>query len=92
MTTNMANGCYLEIEFVLKPGKRREYTRFTEELRGSEGAGHLRSAAYEDLEHPGHILRISEWESLRALECYLRGDRFRVMVGGIRVLGTISDC
>lgn len=82
----------LEIEFVLKPGKRREFIRSFQGLQGHEGEGHVRSTIFEDSEEPGHLIWIGEWTSRITLDAYMRGDRFGVLLGGIRVLGSVTDC
>lgn len=84
--------CLLEIEFVLKTGKRREFVRSLEGLHSHEGIGHLRTVVFEDCEEPGHLIWIADWTSRAALEEYIESDEFRVLLGGLRVLGTVMDC
>lgn len=92
MSTGTVRACSIEIEFTLKPGKRREFSRSFEDLHGHEGEGHIRTTVYEDREEPGHMIWIADWVDRLALERYMRGDKFGVLIGGLRVLGTLTSC
>lgn len=92
MQTTSAESCLLELEFTLKPGKRIEFGRCQQELRASQGHGHIRNSLYENVECLGNLLLVSEWRTRADAEKYLKGGRFRLLVGAIRVLGTLSDC
>jgi len=84
--------CLLEIELTLKPGKRREFNRSIEDLRSHEGHGHIRTTVYEDREEPGHMIWVADWANRQALNEYLRSDAFGVLLGGLRVLGVVTEC
>jgi quinol monooxygenase YgiN len=88
----MSATCLLEIEFTLKPEKRREFNRSVEDLRSLEGEGHLRTAVYEDRELTGHMIWISDWRDRTTLNVYIQSDSFRVLLGGLTVLGTVLEC
>jgi quinol monooxygenase YgiN len=92
MRSEQREACRLEIEFILKPGKRREFSRSCEDLQGHEGDGHIRTTVYEDRDEPGHMLWVADWTSRGALEGYMRTDKFGVLVGGLRVLSVLENC
>jgi quinol monooxygenase YgiN len=92
MRAGSAGTCCLEIEFRLKPGKRREFARSFEDLICHEGEGHIKTTVYEDREEPGHMMWVATWISRKTLEDYLRGEQFGVLIGGLRVLSTESNC
>jgi quinol monooxygenase YgiN len=92
MPTRNAGSCCLEIEFSLKPGKRREFSRSFEDLICHEGEGHIKTTVYEDREEPGHMIWVATWASRETLEEYLRGAEFSVLIGGLKVLSTQTDC
>lgn len=84
--------CILEIEFTLKDGKRREFNRSIEDVRGIEGDGHVRTSIFEDREEPGHILWASYWSDRGKLENYLRSESLGVLFGALRVLAIMERC
>jgi quinol monooxygenase YgiN len=92
MSTRNAGSCCLEIEFSLKPGKRREFSRSFEDLICHEGEGHVKTSVFEDREEPGHMIWVATWGSRGALEQYLRSSEFGVLIGGLKVLSTHADC
>lgn len=92
MPREQSGSCCLEIEFTLKPGKRREFTRSFEDLNCHEGEGHVKTTVYEDREEPGHMIWTATWTSRGTLELYLHSEHFGVLVGAIRVLSTSASC
>jgi len=92
MDTGSVGTCLLEIEFALKPGKRREFNRSLEDLRSQEGHGHIRTTVYEDREEPGHMIWVADWACRQALDDYLSSDAFGVLMGGLKVLGVVTEC
>jgi quinol monooxygenase YgiN len=92
MRPDMAAGCCLEIEFTLKPGKRREFSRSFEDLLCHEGEGHIKTTVYEDREEPGHMIWVADWTNRDTIEAYMRSEEFGVLIGGLRVLSTHTSC
>ncbi len=92
MPTGVAKTCCLEIEFTLKPGKRREFARSFEDLICHEGEGHIKSTVFEDRDEPGHMIWIGAWSSRSALEAYMHSRQFRVLIGGLKVLSSQANC
>lgn len=92
MRAGSSGVCWLEIEFVLKPGKRREFARSFEDLICQEGEGHIKSAVFEDRDEPGHMIWVATWSSRAAVEAYMQSDQFGVVIGGLRVLSSRTDC
>lgn len=91
MAVANVQNCYLELEFMLKPGKRREFRRSFEGVELEMAEGHVRTTIYEDIEEPGHMFWVAEWVSRAHAERYLAGDRFGVLLGGLRVVGTLNS-
>ena len=92
MRSGTTGTCCLEIEFILKPGKRREFSRWFEDLICHEGEGHIKTTVYEDREEPGHMIWVANWTNGEALEKYIRGEEFGVLIGGLRVLSNQANC
>jgi quinol monooxygenase YgiN len=92
MSSELGGSCCLEIEFKLKPGKRREFARSFEELICHEGEGHVKTTVFEDREEPGHMIWVASWSSRESLEAYLKGEQFGVLIGGLRILSSLTDC
>ena len=92
MPPEKTGNCHLEIEFTLKPGKRREFGRTLEDHQSQKRSGHIRTVVYEDRDEPGHMLWVADWVDRECLEDYMRSDDFVVLVGGLIVLSTVSYC
>lgn len=86
-------GAYrLEIEFILRPGKRREFSRSFEDLIRHEGEGHIKTNVYEDRDEPGHLLWIATWNRRDSLDAYVSSDEFGVLIGGLKTLSSQTQC
>jgi quinol monooxygenase YgiN len=92
MDPELATSCCLEIEFTLKPGKRREFTRSFEDMMCHEGEGHVKTTVFEDREEPGHMIWVADWANRDSVEAYIRSEKFGVLIGGLRVLSTNTSC
>jgi hypothetical protein len=78
----------IEITFRLNPDKKLEFAQSSEDLIRCEGPGHIRTKVLEQSGHPGLVIWRSEWSDRDRLNAYLDGERFKVLMGGIRTLGT----
>lgn len=84
--------CVLEIEFLLRPQKRREFVQSLEFFLASGDSGPKRIRLLQDRTEPDHLLWISKWLDLKELEDYTQVEQFRALMGGLRLLSTILDC
>ena len=78
----------IEIRFRLNPDKRIEFDQSSEDLICCEGPGHIQTKVSEVPGHTGLVVWTSEWSDRDKLNAYLDGDRFKVLMGGLRALGT----
>jgi len=78
----------IEITFRLNPDKRLEFEQSSEGLICCEGPGHVRTRVLEHSGHSGLVVWTSEWSDRDKLNAYLDGERFKVLMGGLRTLGT----
>jgi hypothetical protein len=78
----------IEIRFRLNPDKRIEFDQSSEDLICCEGPGHLQTKVTERPGNAGLVVWTSEWSDRDKLNAYLDGDRFKVLMGGLRTLGT----
>lgn len=78
----------IEIRFRLNPDKRIEFDQSSESLICCEGEGHVRTTVFEEPDQPELMVWCSEWSDMDKLNAYLEGTRFKVLMGGIRALGT----
>ncbi|MBI4889530.1 MAG: antibiotic biosynthesis monooxygenase [Acidobacteria bacterium] len=92
MPSRLAKPCSVVIEFTLKPGKRREFSRAFEDLIGHQRDGHIRTAVFEDREEPGHMVWIADWNDSATAAEYLRSEQFGILLGAVRVLSSDASC
>ncbi len=88
MPSPSAKPCSIVIEFTLKPGKRREFSRSFEDFIGHERDGHIRTTVFEDREEPGHMVWMADWQDRAPAEEYLHSEQFGILLGAIRVLSS----
>jgi quinol monooxygenase YgiN len=46
---------------------------------------------YEDVMAPTHLLLVEEWQDQEAVNSYLASERFRALIGAVKVLGKLID-
>ena len=51
----------------------------------------LERRLYEDVMAPTHLLLVEEWSDPEAMNSYLSSERFRAVVGAVKVLGKLID-
>lgn len=78
----------IEVRFRLNPDKRMEFDQSSEDLICCEGPGHIKTKVFEPAGHSGVVVWTSEWSDRDKLNTYLDGERFKVLMGGLRALGT----
>jgi hypothetical protein len=78
----------VEVKFRLNPDKKIEFAQSSEELICFEGPGHVNTKVLEPPSRAGLVTWTSEWSDRDKLNAYLVGDRFKVLMGALRTLGT----
>ena len=83
----------LQITVDVKQGNREEFLQAMETLRSSETlpSDQMPSGVFEDRKRPNRFLVVEHWRHPVQLEERLRSERFRAMIGALRVLGTIRN-
>jgi quinol monooxygenase YgiN len=51
----------------------------------------LERRLYEDVISPTHLLLVEQWLDNEAMSSYLSSERFRALIGAIKVLGELVD-
>jgi len=83
----------IEISVEVRPNKRDEFLQAIETLRplGEEGKHCDSQEIYEDHEQRNRFLWVERWQNNSLLETRLGSDRFRALLGAVKVLGTVGD-
>ena len=77
----------------LKPGKRQEFLHTINSLYTNveEEKGLKKSMLYQEMNDLNSFRLITEWETQKDLEGYLRAEKFRVLLGALEVLCAKSE-
>ncbi|HUK41697.1 MAG TPA: antibiotic biosynthesis monooxygenase [Candidatus Acidoferrales bacterium] len=77
----------------VEPDQRRELMQMCKSWLGSShlSAACLERRVYEDAISPTHLLLVEEWLDRAAMNSYLSSERFRALIGAIKVLGELVD-
>jgi quinol monooxygenase YgiN len=51
----------------------------------------LERRVYEDAVSPTYLLLVEEWSNEDEMKSYLSSERFRAVIGAVKVLGTLVD-
>lgn len=51
----------------------------------------LERRVYEDTARPTNLLLVEEWLDATAMNSYLSSERFRALIGAVKVLGELVD-
>jgi len=54
-------------------------------------SGCLERRLYEDVMAPTQLLLVEKWRDQKAVNSYLSSERFRALIGAIKVLGQLVD-
>lgn len=81
------------IRATVEPDQRREVIQMCKSWLASN---HLPSAClerrvYEDARTPTNLLLVEEWLDMAAMNSYLSSERFRALIGTIKMLGELVD-
>ena len=78
----------------VEPDQRRELMQMCKGWIAASQlqAGCLERRVYEDATLPTHLLLIEEWlDDQPAIHSYLSSERFRALIGAVKVLGILVD-
>jgi len=79
----------------VKPQKQQEFLQTLDSLyaNGEEGKaeGLRKYTLYQEVNDPRGFRLITEWETQKHLEGYLRAEKFRVLLGALEVLCAKSE-
>lgn len=83
----------IEISVEVKPEKREEFLQAIESLKpvGVEGAECVSYEVLEDREQKNRFLWVERWPDHDRLQARLHSDTFHVLLGAVRVLGSVED-
>ena len=76
----------------VEPDQRRELMQMCKNwLSNQLPAACLERRVYEDVISPTHLLLVEQWLDKEAMNSYLSSERFRALVGAVKVLGELVD-
>jgi quinol monooxygenase YgiN len=77
----------------VEPDQRRELMQMCKSWLASDQlpAACLERRVYEDAISPTHLLLVEEWLDTAAMNSYLNTERFRALIGAVKVLGELVD-
>ena len=78
----------------VKPEKQQEFRHAISSLystREEEEKGLKKSTLYQEVDDPHGFRLITEWETRKDLEGYLRAEKFRVLLGALQILCAKSE-
>jgi quinol monooxygenase YgiN len=78
----------------VKPEKQQEFRHAINSLYSNgeeEERGLKKSTLYQEVDDPRGFRLVTEWETQKDLEGYLRAENFRVLLGALEVLCATSE-
>ena len=77
----------------VEPEQRRELMQMCKSWLGSNQlpAACLERRVYEDATTPTNLLLVEQWLDKEAMNSYLSSERFRALIGAVKVLGELVD-
>ena len=77
----------------VKPDKRGEFLQAIRSLHGKKDdeKGFNKSTLYQEMDDPAGFRLIQEWKIQSDLEAYLSEEKFRVLLGALKILCEKSD-
>jgi quinol monooxygenase YgiN len=77
----------------VKPDKREEFLQAIRSLHGEEDdeKGFNKSTLFQEMDDPAGFRLIQEWEIQSELETYLSEEKFRVLLGALKILCEKSE-
>ena len=83
----------LVIRARVEPDQRRELMQMCKSwlVTSQLPAACLERRVYEDAIKPTDLLLVEEWLDATAMNSYLSAERFRALIGAVKVLGELVD-
>ena len=83
----------LIISIEISPYKMIEFEQAVKEMISKDNLKktNLYRAILRDMEKPNSFLYMEDWESRKAFNQHFKTDSFRSIIGGMKVLGTITS-
>ena len=77
----------------VEPDQRRELMQMCKSWLVSNQlpAACLERRVYEDATTPTNLLLVEQWLDTEAMNSYLSSERFRALIGAVKVLGELVD-
>jgi quinol monooxygenase YgiN len=76
----------------VEPDQRRELMQMCKSWISTQlPAACLERRVYEDVISPTHLLLVEQWFDKEAMNSYLSSERFRALIGAVKVLGELVD-
>jgi quinol monooxygenase YgiN len=77
----------------VEPDQRRELIQMCKSWLASNQVPKACSerGVYEDVISPTRLLLVEEWSDHNAMHSYLSSERFRALIGAVKVLGNLVD-
>ena len=80
----------------VKPEKQQEFRHaisslYSNNSNNDEEKGLKKSTLYQEVDDPRGFRLITEWETRKDLEGYLRAENFRVLLGALQILCATSE-
>jgi quinol monooxygenase YgiN len=77
----------------VEPDQRRELMQMCKSWLVSNQlpAACLERRVYEDATAPTNLILVEEWLDTAAMNSYLSSERFRALIGAVKVLGKLVD-
>ena len=82
----------IQIRARVEPEHRHELMQMCKSwLSNQLPAACLERRLYEEAISPTHLLLVEQWLDKEAMNSYLSSDRFRALIGAMKVLGELVD-
>lgn len=77
----------------VEPDQRHELMQMCKSWNASNHlpAACLERRVYQDAISPTHLLLVEQWSDKEAMNSHLCSDRFRALIGAVKVLGKLMD-
>jgi len=83
----------VKIRVEVLPDKKQEFEQAARWLIDSQPKeeGNILKSIYQDLCNPNTFYYLEEWDSRKNLKAHFQSDKFRALLGGMKVLGEIVE-
>lgn len=83
---------FLKIETTIQADKMREFEQAVDYIMQSDknNQGSLHRAVYREWQSNNVLLYLEEWITIEELQKHISGDRFKSLLGAMKVLGEVT--